>query len=61
MSDAEATILYTRVGRVPFESIGNAMDFMNTIKARTRTVYNDYQRIMVVELSLQVAAQDWFT
>ena len=37
------------------------MDFINTIEARTRTRYNDYQRIMVVELSLQAAAQDWFT
>ena len=61
MSDAEAAVLYTRVGRVPFDGTGDAMDFINTIEARTRTGYNDYQRIMVVELSLQAAAQDWFT
>ena len=36
------------------------MDFINTIDSRTRAGYNDYQRIMVVELSLQAAAQDWF-
>ena len=36
------------------------MDFINTIAAKTRTWYNDYQRIMVVELSLQAAGQDWF-
>ena len=58
MSDEEAAVLYTRVGRVPFDGTGDAMDFINTIKARTRTGYNDYQRIMIVELSVQAAAQD---
>ena len=60
MTDAEAAILYTRVGRVLFEGTGDAMDFINTIEARTRMGYNDYQRLMVMELSLQAAAQDWF-
>ena len=60
MSDAEAAVLYTIVGRVPFDGTGDAMDFINTIEAKTQTGYNDYQRIMVVELSLQAAAQDWF-
>ena len=60
MSDADVTLLYSRVGRVPFHGTGDTMDFINTIEARTRTGYNDYQRIMVVELSLQAAAQDWF-
>ena len=61
MTDAEAATLYTRVGRVLYDGTGDAMDFINTIEARTRTGYNDYQRLMVVELSLQAAAQDWFT
>ena len=43
-----------------FNAIGDAMDFINTIEARTRTGFNDYQRIMIVELSVQAAAQDWF-
>ena len=60
MTDADAAVLYTRVGRVSFDGTGDAMDFINTIEARTRTGYNDYQRIMIVELSLQAAAQDWF-
>ena len=60
MTDADAAVLYTRVGRVPFDGTGDAMDFINTIEARTRTGYNDYQRIMIVELSVQAAAQDWF-
>ena len=60
MSDAETAVIYTRVGRFPFDGTGDAMDFINTIEAKTRTRYNDYQRIMVVELSLQAAAQDWF-
>ena len=61
MLDTDAAFLYTRVGEIPFDSIGDVMDFMNTIEAKTRAVYNDYQKIMVVELSLQAAAQDWFT
>ena len=60
MTDADAAVLYTRVGRVTFDGIGDAMDFINTIEARTQTGYNDYQRIMIVELSVQAAAQDWF-
>ena len=60
MSDTEAAFLYARVGRVLFDGTRDAMDFINTIEARTRTGYNDYQMIIVVELSLQAAAQDWF-
>ena len=60
ISDAETVVIYTRVGRVLFDGTGDAMDFINTIKARSRTGYNDYQRIMVVELSVQATAQDWF-
>ena len=60
ISEAEAVVLYTRVNRISFNGTGKAMDLMNTIEARTRTMYNDYQRIMVVELSLQTIAQDWF-
>ena len=44
MTDADAAVLYTRVGRVPFDGTGDAMDFINTIEARTRTGYNDYQK-----------------
>ena len=39
MSDAEAAALYTRVGRVSFDGTGDAMDFINTIEAKTRTGY----------------------
>ena len=53
-----AAILYTRVGRVPFDGTGDAMDFINTIEARTRTGFNNYQKIMIVELSVQAAAKD---
>ena len=58
MTDVDAAVLYTRVGGISFDGTGDTMDFINTIEARTRTWYNDYQRVMVVELSLQVAAQD---
>ena len=43
-----------------FDGTGDVMDFINTIEARTRTGFNDYQKIMIVELSVQAAAQDWF-
>ena len=58
MTDANAALLYSRVGRVTFDGTGNALDFINTIDARTRIGYTDYQRIMIVELSIQAAAQD---
>ena len=34
---------------MPFDGTGDAMDFINTIEARTGTEFNDYQRILVVE------------
>ena len=43
-----------------FDGTGNALDFLNTIEARNRTRSNDYQRIIIVELSVQAAAYDWF-
>ena len=58
MSDVDAAVLYTRVGRVLVDGTRDAMDFINTIKARTRTGFNDYQKIMIVELSVQAVAQD---
>ena len=60
MTDADATLLYSRVGRIAFDGSGDALDFLNTIEARMRTGYTDYQRIMIVELLVQAAAQDWF-
>ena len=60
MTDADVALLYSRVGRVYFDGTGDAFDFVNTIESRTRTGYSDYQRIMVVEISVSAAAQDWF-
>ena len=60
MNDADTTILYTRVDRVPFDGTGNALDYINTIEARIRIGFNDYQKIMNDELSIQAAAHDWF-
>ena len=37
MSDADAVVLYTRVGRVLLDGTEDAMDFINTIEARNRT------------------------
>ena len=60
MTDADAALLYSRVGRVYFDGTGDALNFINTIESRTRTGYSDYQRILVVEISVSAAAQDWF-
>ena len=53
MTDADAALLYSRVGRVYFDGMGDALNFVNTIESRTRTGYSDYQRIMVVEISVK--------
>ena len=60
MTDADAAILYTRVSKVSFDGSGDALGFINTIEARTRIGFNDYQRIVTVEFSAQAAAHDWF-
>ena len=60
MTDADAAVLYTRVGRVSFDGTGDALNFINTLEARNRTRSNNYQRILIVELSVQAAAHDWF-
>ena len=57
MTDVDAVLLYSRVGRVYFNGTGDALDFINTIESRTRTGYSDYQRMLVVEISVSAAAQ----
>ena len=42
MTDADAALLYSRVGRVYFDGTGDALNFVNTIESRTRTGYFDY-------------------
>ena len=41
MTDADVALLYSRVGRIAFDGSGDALDFINTIEARTRTRYID--------------------
>ena len=42
MTDADAALLYSRVGMVYFDGTRDALDFFNTIESRTRTGYSDY-------------------
>ena len=42
MMDADAALLYSRVGRIYFDGTGDALDFVNTIESMTRTEYSDY-------------------
>ena len=58
MIDADAALLYSRVGRITFDGFGDALDFINTIETRMRIGYTNYQRIMIVELLVQAATQD---
>ena len=60
MTDVDATLLYSRVCRIAFDGTGDALDLINTIEAKIRTRYTDYQRIIIVELSVRAVAQDWF-
>ena len=60
MTFVDVAVLYTRVGKVSFDGTGDALNFINTLEARNRTRSNNYQRILIVELSVQAAAHDWF-
>ena len=60
MTDADVALLYSRVYRIAFDGSGDALDFINTIEARMRIGYTDYQRIMIVELSVQAVTQELF-
>ena len=43
-----------------FDGTGDALDYINTIEARIRIGFNDYQKIMNDELSIQAIAHNWF-
>ena len=60
MTNVDAALLYFRVGRVPFDGTGDTLYFINAIEAKTMIGYTDYQRIMIIGLSVQAAAHDWF-
>ena len=60
MSDPEAALFYARVGRITFDGTSDPLDFLHAIETRTRTAHSEYQRIMIVELSVEGPAVDWF-
>ena len=60
MTNANVALLYSKVGRIAFDGTSDALDFINTIEAITRTGYIDDQRIMIVEFSVQAVEQDLF-
>ena len=60
MSDSEAVLFYARVGRISFDGIFDPLDFSHAIKIRTQTAHTEYQRIMIVELSVEGPTLDWF-
>ena len=60
MSDLEAALFYARVGKIFFDGTSDLLDFLHAIETRTRTAHIKYQRIMIVELSVEGLALDWF-
>ena len=60
MSDPKAALFHARVGRVAFDGTSDPLDFLHAIENRTQTAHTKYQRIMIVELSVEGLALDWF-
>ena len=60
MSDPEAALFYARVGRISFDGTSDPLDFLHAIETRTQTAHTEYQRIMIVELSVEGPALNWF-
>ena len=60
MSDPEAALFYTRVDKISFDDTSDPLDFLHAIEMRTQTTHTKYQRIMIVELSVEGPALDWF-
>ena len=56
MTDADALLLYSRVGRISLDGAGDALDFINAIEFMIRIGYIDYQSILIIELLVQAAA-----
>ena len=52
MTYSDALFLYSRVKRIFFDGTGDASDFINAIESKTRNDYTDYQRILIIELSV---------
>ena len=52
MSEVDAIFVYSILGRVHFEGARDVLDFINTIGLWIKTGYTDYQRIMIVKLSV---------
>ena len=53
MSDPEAALFHARVGRIPFDGTSDPLDFLHAIETRTRTAHTEYQRMLIVELSIE--------
>ena len=52
MFDVDIALLYSLIGRVHCDGPRDALDFINTIELRKRIRYVDYQRIMIVKLTV---------
>ena len=60
MTDLEATSMFIRNFRVPFDGTGDVLDFLNAIRGRIRMAENDAQRLQMVESCMEREALDWF-
>ena len=59
MLDLEAALFYARVGMISFDGISDLLDLLHATEMRTHTTHTEYQRIMIVELSIEGLALDW--
>ena len=60
MTDPEAAVFYARVGRISYDGTTDPLDFLYIIESRTWTMHTEYQRMLIVELSIERATLDWF-
>ena len=58
MLDPESVLFYASVGRISFKGTSDPLDFLYAIETRTQTAHTEYQRIMIVELSVEGPALD---
>ena len=60
MSELEIALYNARVSRVTFDRTSDPLVFLHVIETKTRTAHTEYQRIMIIELSVEGPALDWF-
>ena len=53
MSNPEVALFYARVIRISYDGTLDSLDFLHVIESGTWTAYTEYQRMLIVELSVE--------